>query len=581
MIPKTRSFKAQSSKKSKALNSLQRVRIRGEGRNELNERFLKIEVRGSSVEIPPIAVQEIVKNPNGLFSALANAGWNAFTANVKQQLLEKLQAWEPEEPSFEVMTRVGWNGGAFVLPDQIIGKSKMSLELAFDLDPAMLAKYRKRGTLPEWKEKVAGACENNSRLMLAISVSLSGPILRLVGGPKAGGFQLWGPAEAGKTTAIMVGGSVWGCHRVEGRREKGFVESWNSTPGKLEQTSLAHRDTFLPLDETYSAGKDSKERAQVVTRVVFGLAECSEKERLTNRGPARSSRGYFMGTSNMSLAQLGREGGVFVGEAHYGRMTDIPMPPSGYGIFDTLHDFKSGEDLADALQRRSRQLYGTAGPEFVRKLIQEWHENPADLKRGLKRRRHQYKMYLRKKTKAEGLKPLNRSTGRCATAYAAGTTGIKYGLLPWKRNGLLRAISACQLDQLRNDQKAAVRPITVETLKAKLVTYLRENRRKFWDLTKKRPSRSEHKLGSAPGYRDKRKGKTWFYLTADQLDEVIGRGTLANEMKAKLQAEGLLMRGQLGRYVVQRRIYRGGKGNEDYARVYAFNLRLINHDGSA
>ena len=72
----------------------------------------------------------------------------------------------------------------------------------------------------------------------------------------SGGFQLWGAAESGKTTAGMVAGSVWGCHRDDGKREKGFAETWHTTPGKVEVTALAHNNIVLILDETKRAGRD-------------------------------------------------------------------------------------------------------------------------------------------------------------------------------------------------------------------------------------------------------------------------------------------------------------------------------------
>ena len=168
--------------------------------------------------------------------------------------------------------------------------------------------------------------------MFSVSLAFTGPILPLVTGPKAGGFQIWGAPETGKTTAAMVAGSVWGCHRGEGHRERGFAESWNSTSGKVEVTALAHNDALLILDETKRAGKDDRDRAQVVTLVGFGLAEMTEKERLTNQGSARWWRCYFLSTSNFSLGELARRGGVVIDEANRGRMADIPLPNTVHGV---------------------------------------------------------------------------------------------------------------------------------------------------------------------------------------------------------------------------------------------------------
>ena len=141
--------------------------------------------------------------------------------------------------------------------------------------------------------------------MFCASLALTGPILPLVNGSQSGGFQLFGRAESGKTAAAMVAGSIWGCHRL-GRRDKGFSESWHTTANKVEITALAHNEIILLLDETKRAGRNDKDRAEVVLDVSFGLAEGVEKDRLTNPGSARGWRLYFLSTSNYSLAELAR-----------------------------------------------------------------------------------------------------------------------------------------------------------------------------------------------------------------------------------------------------------------------------------
>ena len=70
----------------------------------------------------------------------------------------------------------------------------------------------------------------------------------------------------------MVAGSVWGCHRDEGKREIGFAETWHSTPGQIEITALAHNNTILILDETKRAGRTdlwSASRLSWMSRLVL------------------------------------------------------------------------------------------------------------------------------------------------------------------------------------------------------------------------------------------------------------------------------------------------------------------------
>jgi putative DNA primase/helicase len=563
-----------SSKKSKSSVAKSHVIIVGEGRDERGKRYLKFSVAESHRDIPPFAVEQLVSDPKPLFAALANAGWNAFTTKARNELLDKLQKRKPEASSFMVVTRLGWNSGAYVFPDEIVGEPKKPLQKAFRrLDHAMLDKYRANGTLKQWQQKIATLCEGNSRLMFAVSLAFTGPILRFVTGPKSGGFQPWGPAETGKTTAAMVAGSVWGCHRGEGRREKGFAESWNSTAGKVEVTALAHNDALLILDETKRAGKDDRERAQVVTSVAFGLAEFTEKERLTSLESARSWRCYFLSASNLSLGQLGKQGNVVIDEAERGRLADIPLPNDGHGIYEELHEFANGESLSDALQRRSRKYYGTPAREFVRRLISKRRTDPQALKKFLKARRSAYLKRLKADVDADDLRPLNRTSGRYATVFAAGSLAIKLGILRWNRERLLRAILSCELDQLRqpdeSDEGQGTDP-PVESLRAKLVQYLHDYRPSFMKLNKERPRLGIDDLDAVPGYRAKVNGTHWFYLTAGQLKGIIGTGPNASLVKHSLANEGLLDRPKnKNKFVVQRHIFRGGKGNKNYAWVHA------------
>jgi hypothetical protein len=566
-----------SRKESKSHNDISRVRIKGEGSDEFGKRYLKFSVRGSQTDIPPFAVEKLVNDPKPLFAALTNAGWNAFIQSARYELLQKLQKMKPAGSQFKVVTRLGWNSGAYVFPDEIIGEPGKPLEKEFSgLDPALLTKYRTKGTLREWQSQIAAFCKGNSRLMFSVSLAFTGPILPLVTGPKAGGFQIQGEPETGKTTNAMVAGSVWGCHRGEGRREKGFVESWNSTSGKLEITALAHNDAVLLLDETKLAGRDDRERAQVVTSVAFGLAEMTEKERLTNSGSARWWRGYFLSTSNFSLRELGRRGRVVIDEANLGRMDDIPLPKNAHGIYEKLHGLASGDDLSDTLQQHCRKYYGTAAPKFIRKLVRQRKADEATLKKFLNEERDVYQKALARAVEAENLrKPLGRSTGRFATTFAAGSLARKYGVVPWNRRRILKAVLCCQLDQLRQPEDiedcSAPSP---RTLRIKLAQYLNDNRPEFMHLNKKRPRFGIDKIDAVPGYREKRKGERWYYLTDDRLKTIIGTGYSASALKQALATEGLLDQ-KKDKLVVQRKIFVGGKRNQNYAWVHAFKADLL------
>jgi putative DNA primase/helicase len=562
-------------KKVLALNP--RVFVKGEGQDEWGHRYFKLAVKDSAIDLPPFSLDQISSDPKIVYSRLSNAGVNVLSAAAKNQLLNMLQGHEQQPSTFQVATRLGWNSGALVRPRVVIGTPTNPIERALGgLDQQMLAKYRVRGTLKDWQTKVAEVCTDNSRLILAISLAFTGPILRLVAGPRGGGFQFSGPPETGKTMAGMVGGSVWGCHRGAGNPEIGFAESWNSTAHQIEVTALAHNDSILILDETTLAGPDDRKRAEVVTAVVMALAQQNEKQRMTNVGPARWWRCYFLSTSNLTLNELALRGNVILNNAHRSRLTDIPLPTGGFGIYETLHGFSSGEKMTDALIARARKYCGSAGLEFQKRLVADCNTDEKTLRKWLARQRKFYSDELKAQATAQGMKPLNRSTDRCATAYAAGCLASKYGIVPWTEEQLLRAVLGCQLDGLRFDgTERSQADTSVAGLRKKVFAYLRDRRGKFVDLDKVKLLPDSHKVESVPGYKATFKQKNWLYVTAERLKKIIGKGGNAGQLKKELAKAGVMDSTTSGRYVVQRPLFAGLKGNKGYHHVHAFRTTKI------
>ena len=223
--------------------------------------------------------------------------------------------------------------------------------------------------------------------------------------------------------------------------------------------------------------------------MVFALAEMTEKERLTNPTAARSWRCYFLSTSNASLRELGRLGTVVIDEAHRGRMADIPLPVNGNGIFEDLHGFPNGEALSDTLQRRARRYYGAPSRAFIRELVEARKTDLQGLRQFLEAERKFYRRKLARVVRREKLKPLNRTSSRYATVFAAGSLASKYVIVPWARREILKSILSCELDQLRRAEKERDEiPVpSAEDLRAKLVRYLAEHRGEFMELRKQRP----------------------------------------------------------------------------------------------
>lgn len=549
---------------------LNKIRIVGEGFDDLGNRYIKLRVTGSKRQLPPYSVAQLLE-PKIIYQDLGNAGCLLLSTKEKNGLLKRLQEYQQAgPPSFSVVTRLGSFKNFYVRPNAIVGSPKTPVELSLSsLDQQMLRKFRCRGSLSDWQRKIGRLCIGNTRLIFAASLACTGPILRFVKGPRTGGFQLYGPAETGKTTAAMVAGSIWGCHVDSMRKDKGFAETWNTTINELENTAQVHSDTIFIPDETNLAGDDEKTRAYAVVNGVFRLSENVQKGRMNQSGSA-AWRFYFLCTSNLSFDQLAERGGIPIDDQHRGRMVDIPLPLSSgaHGIYEDLHSYAGGADLTDALKNRCRTVFGTPGLTLVQQLYSSRASRSAAHAFIAACRKH-YIARLNKKAAAAGIRPLKRATARFATVYAAGCLAIDYGIFKWARTDVLSAVLSCQLDGLRAGPSSKIEGID---LKGRLVSYLTKNRPQMIDLNKKL-LREGHQLGSAPGYVQTHKGADWLYLTTSQLKAIIGNGHAVKILKKLLTREGF-MAATKNRDVVQRPIFKG-VGNKGYHWVHAFRATLL------
>jgi hypothetical protein len=276
---------------------------------------------------------------------------------------------------------------------------------------------------------------------------------------------------------------------------------------------------------------------------------------------------------------LCRLAGKHIDDTERGRLVDIPLPSAGHGLYEDLHDCEDGIELTTTLQKRSRRLFGTPRLHFAEALQKRRKNNKRRLKRWLAKKRTRYFEVLAetldglKTAETTFSKPLERASERFATVYAAGALAVRYGTFPIKRSELLTAIIQCQVDGLMNPQGDRAGPKTTLTPRGRLEEYLRNNRAFFVDVDQVRLDPASHKFGSVPGYKATFKGEKYYYLTSDTFSKILGNDSKA--AKAALFEVGLLERSRSGRFVVQRPIFKGKKGNKGYLTVCAIKTSII------
>ncbi len=276
----------------------------------------------------------------GLFIAPGRKVWGLLAVY--------LQTARPEAWALCV-ARVGWHGDSFVLPGASIGPQgggSVLFQTPFETEHSLNVS----GTVDDWRNNVGRFCSGNSRLILTVSSAFAGPVLSLVGG-ESGGIHLVGATSTGKSTALLVGGSV-----VGGGGRNGFVQSWRSTANGLEAIAELHNDLALFLDEL--AQIDPREAAETA----YLLGNGSGKIRMSRNIGVRKKLSWtllFVSAGEVTLADHARTAGKRTKGGAEVRLLNIDADAgAGLGLFEDLHGAASPDLFARQLKEAAARYYG-------------------------------------------------------------------------------------------------------------------------------------------------------------------------------------------------------------------------------
>jgi putative DNA primase/helicase len=369
-----------------------------------------------------------------LCANLAGLGLQIATGQNRRHLVHYLNDVDVKSRVTMVRT-TGWHDigteKIFALPDETIGCVEGESVI---IQGGTTALFESRGTLADWQNGVGSLVAGHSRPVFATSAAFAGSLLKLLG-LEGGGFNFDGQSTRGKTTTVKAAASVWG----KGD-SPGFVRPWRSTANALEATAAMHTDAFLPLDELSVA--DAKDLAAGVYQLTGGTG----KGRSARDGSLRQSltwRVMVVSTGELRLTDKLIEGHQRARAGQEVRLVDIPADAGkGFGVFDNGGAANDPKTLADNIQTAAQTAYGTAGPEFVRRLIAEGlHKSPDDIKAiiDLFRTTHAPK---------GADSQVFRVADRFGLVAAGGELACDLGVVPWNRGQALEAARRCFTDWL-------------------------------------------------------------------------------------------------------------------------------------
>jgi uncharacterized protein (DUF927 family) len=348
--------------------------------------------------------------------------------HARQKLATYIQVTEPKDKRRAICTdRTGWHDGkVFVLPEQTIGEQSKEVVLFQSAALEALTAFNVKGTVNEWREKIAVPCAGNSRLIFAVSCFFAGPLLNLTN-TGSGGFHYCSGSTDGKTTALNVGASVWG-------NPDTFRQSWRATDNGLEGIAATYNDVTLPLDEL--AQIDARKAGEVA----YMLANGQGKGRANKNGAARVRKSWrllFLSSGEISLAEHMKTAGIIAKAGQEIRLVDIPADAgAGMGLFQDIQGADSPKCFADMLQQASRDYHGTVGVAYLEKIVVSLDSLPK-LIEGYRRE------FNRQYIPGNATPQIERAAGRFSLVAAAGELATAYELTGWETGAAIWGAGQC------------------------------------------------------------------------------------------------------------------------------------------
>jgi putative DNA primase/helicase len=358
---------------------------------------------------------------------------------ARAALAEYLADAAPEN-RVRTVARIGWheigNRTIFAMPDAVFGNAADETVMLPSSSMLNDQAYRVAGGIENWKAKIAHLAEGNSRLIFALSAAVAAPLLYVLDA-ESGGFHIVGASSIGKTTLLIVAGSVWG-----GGGVRGFIKQWRATDNGLEALAAAHCDTLLALDEI----------AQMVPEATaasaYMIANGGAKHRAGRGGEGRATaewRSLFLSTGEIDLGAKIAEGGKgrrpTAGQQV--RVVDIPGDAgAGLGAFEELHGFDDAGALSAHLRAAAAQQYGHAGRELLTRIA-------ADLPAVADELGKYQKQFIAENSPASADGQVHRVANRFALVAAAGELATALGIFPWSPGEATAGVARCFADWLK------------------------------------------------------------------------------------------------------------------------------------
>src|SRR5262249_32231302 len=157
----------------------------------------------------PMPIEWVHADGNAIAAELHSAGLRCNTSRPAHELLKRFFGDVIVERHVRCVDHAGWHDALYVMPNgRVFGVNAESIVLQTERAAAG-STYAERGTVDEWRDKIARYAVGNDLLALTISAAFAAPLLDVLR-ESSGGLHNRGGSRIGKTTTEYCAMSVHG-----------------------------------------------------------------------------------------------------------------------------------------------------------------------------------------------------------------------------------------------------------------------------------------------------------------------------------------------------------------------------------
>lgn len=452
--------------------------------------------------------------------------------NGKQLLHSYITMANPKARATCVL-KCGWHGTCYVMPNKIYGRvsgERIVLQNLGGVRPNTV-----KGTLADWQRSIGALCENNSRLIFAVCVSLSGIMLEPLGEENFG-FHIEGPSSIGKTTLMHVAVSVWGS----------AIQSWRTTDNAAEGLARQANDGFLALDEL------SQVDGFAADAMAYMLGNGAGKARSRRDGvakPVERFRLAFLSSGETGLASKVQESGRHTKAGQTVRFIEIQADAGkGHGVFDCLHGYDDGNRFSAELKHLAGQFTGAVADAFLTMLC----ANRDAVFNSLTNAR---KCWVAEHVPANVDGQVHRVGQKFALVAAVGELAIASGILPWPAGAAEKACAGLFKDWLtaRGGTKAHEVKDAERRLRAFIAEHGGARFEPVWTDGAGDPP--DRKTINRAGFKRMTEAGAWeYFILPSVFEKEVIAGLNKTLVKGHLASVGLILRDAAGKYTPSIRV---------------------------